>query len=281
MSISGLMNATFAQRDTVDNSFSQRRAAMAQLGEDLEGGDLEAAQEDFLQLTSKPQGTQSAALETAVKSSQSDGLVQAMHSLGQALEKGDLDEAKQAYARLRQALIGHRGFGHHRAAAQEQNVSATVDVVKFSMVVQSGDTSTDAATAAPTDSGAASEPVAAAPATSETPAAADESAPTATSTDAQAAAPTEAAQTPAPTSSVPTAVNPFAKAFQDLGEALKAGDMPGALKAFGELAQAMPSTTASGAAVWTMRIDVVSVAYRFGSHSVPDTTAGTNANAVA
>lgn len=75
--------------------FQQRRTDLQQLGQDLESGDLSAAQQDFSNLQSLAQSGPLNGDAFVASGRQQD-----FAAIGQALQSGDLASAQQAYAQL-------------------------------------------------------------------------------------------------------------------------------------------------------------------------------------
>jgi hypothetical protein len=113
MSVSGIMGTSFYQQSTIQNSFQQRRAEFQQLGQDLQSGNLTAAQQDFTELTATSAAVSSSGTATtgttATGSSSSmssaspyASLAQDFSTLGQAIQSGNLSAAQLAYLAMQQ-----------------------------------------------------------------------------------------------------------------------------------------------------------------------------------
>jgi hypothetical protein len=88
---------------TDQSYFQQRRTDLQQLGQDLQSGNLSAAQQDFTTLQSLAQsGPLSGGNAFAVSTRQQD-----FTAIGQALQSGNLSAAQQAYSQLEST------FNHH------------------------------------------------------------------------------------------------------------------------------------------------------------------------
>jgi hypothetical protein len=88
---------------TDQSYFQQRRTDLQQLGQDLQSGNLSAAQQDFTTLQSLGQsGPLSGGNAFAVSARQQD-----FTAIGQALQSGNLSAAQQAYSQLEST------FNHH------------------------------------------------------------------------------------------------------------------------------------------------------------------------
>jgi hypothetical protein len=88
---------------TAQTYFQQRRTDLQQLGQDLQSGNLSAAQQDFTTLQSLAQsGHLSGGNAFAVSARQQD-----FTAIGQALQSGNLSSAQQAYSQL-ESTFNHR-----------------------------------------------------------------------------------------------------------------------------------------------------------------------------
>ncbi|MGH9477282.1 MAG: hypothetical protein ACRD1C_13295 [Terriglobales bacterium] len=121
--------------------------AFGALGQDLQSGNLSAAQQDFATLQQNlQQGPQGFGFGPG---SQSQGagnssLVQAFNTLGQALQSGDLGSAQQDFATLQQDMQQgsqvHGGRHHHHSSGSEGN-SAVQTFNSLAQALQSGNLS--------------------------------------------------------------------------------------------------------------------------------------------
>lgn len=96
-----------------------RKGAWQQLGQDLQSGNLQAAQQDFATL----QQAAASQVPAAASSSTQDP----QQALTQALQSGNLAAAQQAFAQLQQAH-GHHHH-HHGAPAAVASADAAVPAV--------------------------------------------------------------------------------------------------------------------------------------------------------
>jgi outer membrane protein assembly factor BamD (BamD/ComL family) len=127
MSVSGISTSLFAfNNPTVQNKAEQIHQEFQQLGEDLQSGNLSAAQSDFTTLEQFM--PQSSTLSATSSTESSNPLAQAFSQLGQDLQAGNLSAAQQDYANLQQDIQdqaaqvqGHGHHHHHGGGGEEQN----------------------------------------------------------------------------------------------------------------------------------------------------------------
>jgi len=93
--------------------------SIAQLGQDLQAGNLSAAQTDYLAIgNSSPDGS---------TANDTNSFAQQWGALGQALQNGDLSGAQQDFSQLQQTLGAngvHHGHHHHHGGAGASASSA-------------------------------------------------------------------------------------------------------------------------------------------------------------
>jgi outer membrane protein assembly factor BamD (BamD/ComL family) len=114
MSVSGISAVFGNQIQRLHDRMQQFRQDFQQLGQDLQAGNLSAAQSDFAalqQLTPQNKSTQN-----------SNPVAQDLNQLSQDLAAGDLSAAQQAYATLQQDLPQ---FPQTRAATQPASAPAS------------------------------------------------------------------------------------------------------------------------------------------------------------
>lgn len=122
MSVSGISSNMFVfNNPSVQNSSQPIQKGFQQLGEDLESGNLSAAQSDFTALQQLMPQSNSA-------SSSSNPLAQAFNQLGQDLQSGNVSAAQQDFATIQQDIQNqatqtqsHGHHHHHRGGGDEQN----------------------------------------------------------------------------------------------------------------------------------------------------------------
>lgn len=135
MSVAGISSTSFVQPDFQAN-FKKVKSDFAQVGQDLQSGNLSQAQADFATLQKDlPQ-------QTGQTSNSKIG--QDFNSLSQALQSGNLSQAQQAFSTtqndLQSAGQAHRHHHHHGGGGQESGSSAIQqDFSQLGQDLQSGD----------------------------------------------------------------------------------------------------------------------------------------------
>jgi len=111
MSVSGILSSNLFNYNTqnVQSQMQQFRQEFQQLGQDLQSGNLSAAQADFATLQQlAPQSSSSAS------TSSSNPIAQAFNQLSQDLQSGNLTAAQQDYTTIQQDFQSHAAVhGHH------------------------------------------------------------------------------------------------------------------------------------------------------------------------
>jgi hypothetical protein len=110
MSTSGISSSNWFNysNQSVQNNFQQFQQEFQQLGQDLQSGNLSAAQQDFVTL--QQLGPQS----NSTSSPQSNNpIAQQFNQLAQDLQSGNLSAAQQDYANIQQDFQNHAAQGHH------------------------------------------------------------------------------------------------------------------------------------------------------------------------
>ena len=111
MSIIGILSSNLfsagAAQNTQSNQsnptvFQQIKTEFQQLGQDLQSGNLTAAQSDFTTLSQNLSGASQSSATTASSATGNTPLAQAFAQLGQDLQSGNLSSAQQAYSSLQQ-----------------------------------------------------------------------------------------------------------------------------------------------------------------------------------
>jgi outer membrane protein assembly factor BamD (BamD/ComL family) len=124
MSVSGISSNLFGfNNPTVQSKAQQIQQEFHQLGEDLQSGNLAAAQSDFATLQQLvPQDSSTSTAQS------SNPLAQAFQQLGQDLQAGNLSAAQQDYSNIQQDIQsqagqvqGHRHHHHHGGGADGQS----------------------------------------------------------------------------------------------------------------------------------------------------------------
>ena len=136
MAALGLLSSGFLQYGAV-RAMQQSRQTIQKLGQDLQSGNLSAAQSDFASLTNQAGST---------SSTQSGNTVaQQFQKLGQDLQSGNLSAAQQDYTAMQQsteseAAQGHHRHHHHGGGAAMSQVNQAVN--QLGQALQSGNLTT-------------------------------------------------------------------------------------------------------------------------------------------
>lgn len=137
MSVSGISNNPVAfVNKSIQNNMQQFKQEFQQLGQDLQAGNLSAAQADFVTL--QQVGPQGLSTTTAQSSSP---LAQAFKKLGQDQASGNISAAQQDYTKIQQAIQNQasRTQGHHGHHHGGGSASQLLD--QLAQALQSGDLS--------------------------------------------------------------------------------------------------------------------------------------------
>jgi hypothetical protein len=128
MSVAGVSSSSFVDYGTqgVQSTMQQFRKDFQQLGQDLQSGNLSAAQSDFASIQQLQTGssstssasstspTSSSSSTSSTSSSQSSNSVaQAFNQLSQDLQSGNLPAAQQDYAKIQQDFQSQGTQEHH------------------------------------------------------------------------------------------------------------------------------------------------------------------------
>ncbi|MFZ0980216.1 MAG: hypothetical protein WAN23_12520 [Candidatus Acidiferrales bacterium] len=117
MSVSGILssvisNALGSQTESVQGNRQQFQQEFQQLGQDLQSGNLSAAQSDFATLQQNaPPGSPHANLNSTTQGSNS--LTNAFSQLSQDLQSGNLSGAQSDYSTIQQDIQSQGAHGHH------------------------------------------------------------------------------------------------------------------------------------------------------------------------
>ena len=142
MSVSGIFSSSLFSYNTqsVHNNRQQIQQEFQQLGQDLQSGNLSAAQSDFATLQQFQPRTNS------TSSSQSNNpIAQAFSQLSQDLKSGNLSAAKQDYTKIQQDLQNQatQGHPHHHHGGGGSGASAISQLFdQLGQALQSGNVST-------------------------------------------------------------------------------------------------------------------------------------------
>ncbi|MGA7567204.1 MAG: hypothetical protein WBW53_14210 [Terriglobales bacterium] len=119
MSVSGILSSSFLQNQ-LSSASNPYQKDMEKLSQDLQSGNLSAAQSDFatLQKAFAP-----ASASTSATSTSTNTVAQAFNQLSSDLQSGNLSAAQKDYSTLQQDLQGqsatssHLAHNHHRIAS--------------------------------------------------------------------------------------------------------------------------------------------------------------------
>ena len=140
MSISGISSSSFLNYESVQNSFQKFRQEFQQLGQDLQSGNLSAAQSDFATLQQlDPQSSSTSSTQST------NPIVQAFNQLSQDLQSGNISAAQQDYATLQQDFQNQasqaHGHHHHRHHGGEGGGGISQLFNQLGQALQSGNLS--------------------------------------------------------------------------------------------------------------------------------------------
>jgi outer membrane protein assembly factor BamD (BamD/ComL family) len=143
MSVSGISSTSLYNTQNIESNFQQIQQAFNQLGQDLQAGNLSAAQSDFATL-------QNLAPKTASPSSQSNNpIAQAFNQLAKDLQSGNLSAAQQDFTTIQQDFQNQAaqtqtqttgGHHHHHGGGGSSEISQLLS--QLGTALQSGNLST-------------------------------------------------------------------------------------------------------------------------------------------
>lgn len=148
MSVSGILSSSLydvSYLTSVSSNKQNFRQEFQQLGQDLQAGNLSAAQSDFATL--QQLGPQTSTAATA--SSSSNPIQQAFNQLSQDLQSGNLTAAQQDYSNIQQAFQNqssqsqsqvHPHHHHHMSGGEGSQISQLFQ--QLGQALQSGNLST-------------------------------------------------------------------------------------------------------------------------------------------
>jgi outer membrane protein assembly factor BamD (BamD/ComL family) len=144
MSVSGISSSSLFDsiNQTTQNPLQQFRKEFQQLGQDLQSGNLSAAQSDFVTLRQlRPQSN-----PTSVAQNNSP-IAQAFNQLAQDLKAGNISGAQQDFTQIQQALQNEasqsQGHSHHHHGGSESGSGAISQLFQqLGQALQSGDLTT-------------------------------------------------------------------------------------------------------------------------------------------
>ncbi|MGA8311668.1 MAG: hypothetical protein WB755_16665 [Terriglobales bacterium] len=143
MSVSGISSSSLFDFNTqaAQNKRQQFLQEFQQLGQDLQSGNLSAAQSDFAALEQlKPQTSSTAS------SSSSSPIAQAFKQLSQDLQSGNVSAAQQDFATIQQDVQsqGAQGHHHHHGGGGSGPSGITQLLDQLGQALQSGNLSSPA-----------------------------------------------------------------------------------------------------------------------------------------
>ena len=149
MSVAGIFSSALSSIFTqgTQTRAQQFQQEFQQLGQDLQSGDLTAAQSDFSSLQQlRPQS--SAASSTSGFPQFTNPIAQAFSQLSQDLQSGNLSAAQHDYTTLQQdfqspspQLQGHHHHHHHHSASSNQQNPLVQAFGQLAQALQAGNTS--------------------------------------------------------------------------------------------------------------------------------------------
>jgi outer membrane protein assembly factor BamD (BamD/ComL family) len=142
MSIIGILSSNLFSAGAAQNTqssqntpsvFQQIKTEFQQLGQDLQSGNLTAAQSDFTTLSQNLSGASQSSATTASSATGNNALAQAFAQLGKDLQSGNLQGAQQDFANLQQdvqqtsgqQVAGHHGHHRHHTESSESSSSSS------------------------------------------------------------------------------------------------------------------------------------------------------------
>ena len=146
MSASGISSTSLFNTLSVQSNLQQSQQIFQQLGQDLQSGNLSAAQADFATLQKLQPQTNST---TSSTSQSNNPIAQAFSQLSTDLQSGNLSAAQQDYTTIQQALQSQAtksqataGHHHHHGGGGSgaSEISQLLD--QLGTALQSGDLST-------------------------------------------------------------------------------------------------------------------------------------------
>ncbi|MFZ1929227.1 MAG: hypothetical protein WBW36_07205 [Candidatus Sulfotelmatobacter sp.] len=143
MSVSGISSSSLFNTSGVQSLFQQFQQTFQQLGQDLQSGNLSAAQSDFATLQNL--GSQN----STATSQSSSPIAQAFSQLAKDLQSGNLSAAQQDFSTIQQDFQNQsaqgqtesaQGHHHHHAGGGSSEISQLLN--ELGTALQSGDLST-------------------------------------------------------------------------------------------------------------------------------------------
>lgn len=103
------------------NNTVQRQTTFQQLGQDLQSGNIAAAQQDFVNLTK----ALSSSAQTSGRSATQTTMAQELQKLGEDLQSGNTSAAQVDYSQIQRSMQQAHLHGHHHAKAADSSGSTT------------------------------------------------------------------------------------------------------------------------------------------------------------
>lgn len=141
MSVSGISSTSLYNTQSTQNNFQQFQQLFKQLGQDLQSGNLSAAQSDFATL-------QQLVPQSSSSSQSSSPIAKAFSQLEQDLQSGNLSAAQQDYTTIQQDFQSQatqsqtqatEGQHHHHGGGGSSEISELLD--QLGTALQSGNLS--------------------------------------------------------------------------------------------------------------------------------------------
>jgi len=142
MSLSGISSTSLfsAQNQSVENGAKQFQQEFAQLGQDLQSGNLSAAHSDFATLQNLGQQALSLTNTQLTADQKSSPQAQAYTKLSSDLQSGNLSAAQQDYTKVQSDLhyqVRHAGGHHHHSGGGGESS----EIQQLGQALQSGNLS--------------------------------------------------------------------------------------------------------------------------------------------
>jgi outer membrane protein assembly factor BamD (BamD/ComL family) len=142
LSVSGISSTDLSNYETqnTQSNFQKVQQEFQQLGQDLQSGNLSAAQSDFATLQSLQ--PQSNSTSSASSSQSNNPVAQAFNQLSQDLQSGNLTAAQQDFATIQQDLQSQAAQGthhhHHHGSEGGENSAIGQAFQQLGQALQSG-----------------------------------------------------------------------------------------------------------------------------------------------
>jgi len=146
MSVSGIFSSNLFSYESQNTQTGVQKfqQEFQQLGQDLQSGNLSAAQSDFASLQQLGEQAVSSSKTQLTSAQESSPLAQAYTQLSKDLQSGNLSGAQQDYANLQQDLqyrLKHVGGHHHHHGGGRQSNEISQTFQQLGQALQSGDLS--------------------------------------------------------------------------------------------------------------------------------------------